>query len=110
MQRYHARRKMAVQRMEREVEQKIAQLAVLEQENRRLKWQAHILENMLLDIDKQLESMTATDAAPDAAQWLTLLGMGHTGHQGQARFARTLHRILDGAASVDAPGARCGPS
>jgi hypothetical protein len=40
--------------MEREVEEKIAQLAVLEQENRQLKWQAHILENMLLDIDKQV--------------------------------------------------------
>lgn len=54
VQRYHARRKLAVQRMEREVEEKIAQLAVLEQENRQLKWQAHILENMLLDIDKQV--------------------------------------------------------
>lgn len=54
MQRYHARRKLAVQRMEREVEEKIAQLAVLEQENRQLKWQAHILENMLLDMDKQV--------------------------------------------------------
>lgn len=54
LQRYHARRKLAVQRMEREVEEKIAQLAVLEQENRQLKWQAHILENMLLDMDKQV--------------------------------------------------------
>jgi hypothetical protein len=54
LQRYHARRKLAVQRMEREVEEKIAQLAMLEQENRQLKWQAHILENMLLDMDKQV--------------------------------------------------------
>lgn len=54
LQRYHARRKLAVQRMEREVEAKIAQLAVLEQENKQLKWQAHILENMLLDMDKQV--------------------------------------------------------
>jgi hypothetical protein len=54
LQRYHARRKLAVQRMEREVEEKIAQLAMLEQENRQLKWHAHILENMLLDMDKQV--------------------------------------------------------
>jgi hypothetical protein len=42
--------------MEREVEEKIAQLALLEQENKQLKWQAHILENMLLDMDKQVRS------------------------------------------------------
>lgn len=100
MQRYHARRKLAVQRMEREVEEKIAQLALLEQENRKLKWQAHILENMLLDIDKQLEVMASTDAAPDAAQWLTLLGMGQASVN-SGRGARTVHRMLEGAGQVD---------
>jgi hypothetical protein len=40
LQRYHARRKLALQRMEREVEQKVAQLALLEQENRQLKVRA----------------------------------------------------------------------
>eukprot|EP00878_Enallax_costatus_P008146 GHUV01008518.1.p1 GENE.GHUV01008518.1~~GHUV01008518.1.p1 ORF type:complete len:604 (+),score=207.23 GHUV01008518.1:289-2100(+) len=103
MQRYHARRKLAVQRMEREVEEKIAQLALLEQENRKLKWQAHILENMLLDIDKQLEVMSSSDAAPDAGQWLTLLGMGQ-GSGNSGRVARTVHRVLEGAGQVDVSG------
>lgn len=103
MQRYHARRKLAVQRMEREVEEKIAQLAILEQENRKLKWQAHILENMLIDIDKQLEVMSCSDAAPDAAQWLTLLGMGQ-GSASSGRVARTVHHILEGAGQVDVSG------
>jgi hypothetical protein len=49
--------------MEREVEEKIAQLAVLEQENRQLKWQAHILENMLLDMDKQVRSASPSVGA-----------------------------------------------
>lgn len=103
MQRYHARRKLAVQRMEREVEEKIAQLALLEQENRKLKWQAHILENMLLDIDKQLEVMSSSEAAPDASQWLTLLGMGHNSAN-SGRVARTVHRMLEGAGQVDVSG------
>lgn len=67
-QRYHARRKLAVQRMEREVEEKSAQLALLEQENRQLKWQAHILENMLLDMDKQVRPCeTGTSSGGDVA-------------------------------------------
>jgi hypothetical protein len=68
-QRYHARRKLAVQRMEREVEEKSAQLALLEQENRQLKWQAHILENMLLDMDKQVwrPCETGTSSGGDVA-------------------------------------------
>ena len=37
LQRYHARRKLALQRMEREVEAKVAQLQILERENRQLK-------------------------------------------------------------------------
>ncbi|WIA16228.1 hypothetical protein OEZ85_012939 [Tetradesmus obliquus] len=105
MQRYHARRKLAVQRMEREVEEKIAQLALLEQENRKLKWQAHILEHMLLDIDKQLEVMAHNDATPDASQWLTLLGMGQPGSAaGASRVARTVHRMLEGAGQVSVAG------
>eukprot|EP00775_Hariotina_reticulata_P013815 gene13815-13936_t len=100
MQRYHTRRKLAVQRMEREVEEKIAQLSLLEQENRRLKWHAHILENMLLDIDKQLEVMSSSDAAPDASQWLTLLGMGQ-GSSARQHVARTVHKMLEGASTVD---------
>jgi hypothetical protein len=105
MQRYHARRKLAVQRMEREVEEKIAQLALLEQENRKLKWQAHILEHMLLDIDKQLEVMAHNDSTPDASQWLTLLGMGQpAGTGGTARVARTVHRMLEGAGQVSVAG------
>lgn len=103
MQRYHARRKLAVQRMEREVELKIAQLALLEQENRKLKWQAHILENMLLDIDKQLEVMSTSEAGPDASQWLTLLGMGQPSAN-SGRVARTVHRMLEGAGQVDVSG------
>jgi hypothetical protein len=105
MQRYHARRKLAVQRMEREVEEKIAQLALLEQENRKLKWQAHILEHMLLDIDKQLEVMAHNDSTPDASQWLTLLGMGQPASTGgTARVARTVHRMLEGAGQVSVAG------
>lgn len=104
MQRYHARRKLAVQRMEREVEEKIAQLAVLEQENRQLKWQAHILENMLLDIDKQVELMSSEEL-PDASQWLTLLGMGTSAAAGSSgHITRTLHKMLEGAAAVDLTG------
>jgi hypothetical protein len=105
MQRYHARRKLAVQRMEREVEEKIAQLALLEQENRKLKWQAHILEHMLLDIDKQLEVMAHSESTPDASQWLTLLGMGQPASTGgTSRVARTVHRMLEGAGQVSVAG------
>jgi len=104
LQRYHARRKLAVQRMEREVEEKIAQLALLEQENRQLKWQAHILENMLLDMDKQMELMSSEEL-PDAAQWLTLLGMGTNAAVGASgHIARTLHKMLEGASTVDITG------
>eukprot|EP00879_Flechtneria_rotunda_P005947 GHRR01006253.1.p1 GENE.GHRR01006253.1~~GHRR01006253.1.p1 ORF type:complete len:506 (+),score=202.95 GHRR01006253.1:927-2444(+) len=101
MQRYHARRKLAMQRMEREVEEKMALLSVLEQENRKLKWKAHIMENMLLDFDKQLEVMSSSDAAPDAQQWLTLLGMGPStsGHNG--KVTRTVHKMLEGAGTID---------
>ncbi|KAF6255978.1 hypothetical protein COO60DRAFT_1702547 [Scenedesmus sp. NREL 46B-D3] len=105
MQRYHARRKLAVQRMEREVEEKLAQLALLEQENRKLKWQAHILEHMLLDIDKQLEVMAHCESTPDASQWVTLLGMGQPASAGGAgRVARTVHRMLEGAGQTSVAG------
>eukprot|EP00877_Chromochloris_zofingiensis_P005187 jgi/Chrzof1/1466/Cz10g08280.t1_UROD1 len=97
MQRYHARRKLALQRMEKEVEEKLAQVALLEQENSKLKKHAQILENIVADIDKQVELMTVTDSA-DTSQWMKLLGIGSNKGMG---YGRNLDRILDGGASIN---------
>jgi hypothetical protein len=63
-----------------------------------LQWRAHILENMLVDMDKQLEVMSASET-PDASQYLALLGMSTSGSGGH--ITRTLHRMLEGACDVD---------
>jgi hypothetical protein len=100
MQRYHRRRKMNMLKMEKEVEMKMAHLNLLEQENKHLKWQAHILENMLADIDKQLEVICSSDMF-DADQWLTLLGMSS---KKGLRNTRRLHLMLEGAAKTNIDG------
>lgn len=81
-----------------QVAAKLAQLTMLEKENKRLRWQARVLENMVADIDKQLEVMTAADsAAADPGQWIALLGMGRR----SSGAPRPVHCMLEGASRVD---------
>jgi hypothetical protein len=52
----------------------------------------------------QVELMSAEEM-PDAAQWLTLLGMGTSAAVGSTgTIARTLHKMLAGASAVDLTG------
>lgn len=57
MQRYHARRRMAQQQMERELEARLKQLRVLERDNESLRRRQDMLETMVAEVDRQLELM-----------------------------------------------------
>jgi hypothetical protein len=62
MQRYHARRRLAQQGMERELAAKVAQLRLLERDNARLRQREGMLETMVAEVDRQLELIaTAAD-------------------------------------------------
>jgi hypothetical protein len=52
----------------------------------------------------QVELMSSGEL-PDASQWLTLLGIGTNAAAGSSgRIARTLHKMLEGAAATDITG------
>eukprot|EP00877_Chromochloris_zofingiensis_P007328 jgi/Chrzof1/2849/Cz12g01050.t1_UROD2 len=120
MQRYHARRKLAVQRMEREVQEKLAEIAKLEADNAKLKWHAEILENMVCDVEKQLELTASRDDVHSVdpvkqpvkqADWMEMLLSGGSSkpdvyvtgssHGRASAEARNLDKMLAAGASLD---------
>jgi hypothetical protein len=79
-----------------QVAEKLLQLQLLQQQNQQLRWRAHVLENMVSDVDKQLESMAAADTT-SSDQWLTLLLLGRSSQQ----LAKPLMELLERGKALD---------